>query len=152
MFANHMLAVTRLLEPLARQFTLTRLMALQVGLGRLTARKIVSAKQFLQRSRVMKSFFNRAIITIMSQLTIQMIWLFAPLMVLVWYSMEQKASLLTYQQCGLMPTAMASRKLICRLQAGNYSTTMTSRFRPVGQTPSSLMKRYSIAPIGQREP
>ena len=46
-FANRMLAVTRLLGPLARQFTLTRLMALQVGLERLTARRIVSAKQFL---------------------------------------------------------------------------------------------------------
>ena len=47
MLVTHMLVVTRLLELLERQFTLTQLMVLQVGLGQLTARRIVSAKQSL---------------------------------------------------------------------------------------------------------
>ena len=39
--SGHMPVVTRLPEPSARRFTLTQLMVQQVGLGRLTARKIV---------------------------------------------------------------------------------------------------------------
>ena len=69
---------------------------------------------------------------------------------LTWYLMVLAVLQMTLPPHGLQRMVTGFKKLICQRQAGNYSTIMMSKYPLVGQTPSSLMKRYSIAPTGLR--